>query len=318
MNNEPTNSSYTNAQQPVPTPGSTPGVGSLLDGLDVPKRIGTARPPKGPGLIARRITKAKAAWQARIDDPTRRKPTIFAARGVAAALLVAAGVGLYFALRPVPQPDDFSDPLNDVFNYTLLTDEFNKLPVEKRLELIAALVKRMQSMNKGDSMLLAAFGAGIAGQAREQIKENASQLAVDMWDKYAKDYRNVPEQDRSAYLDKTFVDFMKNMEALGGNPRDISDQDRLAEVKKQAQRDRQAMREPGRGPDGEALGSVYNFMNNDVGSRANPQQRVRGQQLLRDMGRHFRGQDPETGKPATQTAPAPAPAQEVPQDNGPA
>lgn len=262
---------------------------SLLDGIDAPPPIAPARPSP--------LTRLRENWSARMADPARARKTKRLLGAAAALLLIGAGTGLYFALRPVPQPDYLDDSINDVFNYTLLTDEFNNLPVEKRLELISQLIKRLQSMKGNDSVLLAGFAAGIAGSARDQIKENASRLAVDMWDKYAKDYRNVPEEDRKDYLDKTFIDFMKTMEAMTGQPRDISDEERLAEVRRQAQRDRQAMTDPNRSPDAAFLGTMFEFMNNDVGSNASPQQRQRGSQMLRDMARHFRGQDPETGKP---------------------
>jgi hypothetical protein len=215
--------------------------------------------------------------------------------GVAAVVL---GVGAYFVFRAVPQPDYDADGLDDVFNYTLLTDEFNQLPVEERLKLIGKLVQRLKNMSAGDSMLLASFAAGIESSARQQLEENGSRLAVDVWDKYAKNYGAVPEAEREAYLEQSFVEFTKLMEAVAGSPRDISDAERLAEAKRQAKRDSERMRDPERGPDAEGMGDFLGFVNNTVASRATPQQRVRGQQMARDMVRMFREQDVETGKPA--------------------
>lgn len=277
-----------------PNPHST----SLLDGIDAPS---IAPVPVAPRITWR--TRLRDRWDARMADPSRARKTKRLLGAAAGVFLIGAGVGAYFALRPTPQPDYLDGQIDELFNYTLLTDEFNNLPVEKRLELISQLIKRLQSMKGQDSILLAGFASGIAGSAREQIKENASRLAVDMWDKYAKDYRNVPEEDRKDYLDKTFIDFVKTMEAMSGQQRDISDEERLEEVRRQAQRDRNAMSDPNRSPDGEALGAIFEFMNNDVGSNASPQQRQRGSQMLRDMARHFRGQDPETGKPVAPSAP---------------
>jgi hypothetical protein len=57
------------------------------------------------------------------------------------------------------------------------------------------------------------------------------------------------------------------------------------------------MRDPNNQPPGEALGRVFEFMNNNVGSHATPEQRTRGLQMMRDMTRMFRGQDIATGKP---------------------
>lgn len=215
---------------------------------------------------------------------------------VLAVVLAGAAVGGYFALRPRPVPDYSTAGLDVLFDYTMLGDDFNRLPVEERLKLMKMLVDRLKNMSSSDSMLMGAFAAGIAGAAREQIERNASRLAIDVWDKYAKDYPDVSGPEREKFLEDTFVQFSKMMETVGGEIRDVSDEDRVKEVKEQAARDRKRMTDPDRGPDGEALGRLYGFMNNNVGSHASPQQRVRGQQMLRDMSRHFRGQDVATGK----------------------
>ncbi|MBL8761307.1 MAG: hypothetical protein JNL50_08405, partial [Phycisphaerae bacterium] len=236
---------------------------------------------KKPGLVAR----ARASLGARFDrwwspidaDPARRKRWIVGSRVALGALVLGLGVGGYLAFRPVPQPDYLDDPLNDVLGFTLLTDEFNKLPVEKRLELIGQLVQRFRSMDAGDSVLMASFAAGIAGTARDQLMENGSRLAVDTWDKFAVDYAKVPDERRGEYLDQTFVDFTKMMETLAGQPRDVSDEERLAEGRRQAQRDIERIKEnPDRAPSGEMAGRMFQFMNEGVGKHASAQQRVRG------------------------------------------
>src|SRR5207253_445033 len=122
------------------------------------------------------------------------------------------------------------------------------------------------------------FASGIGGAARRQLEENASRLAIDMWDKYAIDYDKVAEGDREHFIEQTFVDFTKTMEGVAGRPRDISDEDRINEARTQAKRDREALaKNPERAPDGKALGAVFGFMNNNVGSHASPQQQQRGQ-----------------------------------------
>lgn len=205
--------------------------------------------------------------------------------------LLAVAAGAFFLLRPVPQPDYRRDSLKRVFNYTLLTDEFNRLPVEKRLELIGQLVERLKGMSAGESVVLAAFAAGIAGEARKHIEENASRLAIDLWDKYALDYARVSPEDRAAYLDRTLIEFMKTMETVSGEPRDMSDSERIADVKKQIERDREFFRSGKRQPSTQGLARMFRFMNENVGGHATPDQRARGQVLMRDMMRHFRGND---------------------------
>ena len=229
----------------------------------------------------------------RTMEPRRRQRTSII--GGAALLLLISG-GVYLAL-PRFQPDYDDADIDDIFDYTLLSDEFNNLPVEERLKLLGKLVSRLKNMGSGDSMLLASFAAGIAGSAREQIERNASRLAIDLWDKHAKDYGSVPADEREKFLEQAFVDFSRTMEAVGGEIRDVSDADRINEVRKQAQRDREAMGDGNNAPPPQALGRMFEFMNNNIGSHANPEQKTRGLQMMRDMTRTFRGQDIATGKP---------------------
>lgn len=215
-----------------------------------------------------------------------------------AALLLGAGITAFMVLRPVPRPDYETAGLDELFNYTLLTDEFNRLPVEERVRLISQLIQRLKNMKPSESLLLASFAAGIEASARDQVEENASRLAVDAWDMFAKDYAGVTDEDRERYLEGTFVEFAKMMElATEGKPRDVSDEDRVNEMRAQVQSDMKDIKDPENRPDNEQLAGFLGFMNNKVASRATAQQRTRGQQMLRDMTRHFRGQDIATGKP---------------------
>ena len=86
------------------------------------------------------------------------------------------------------------------------------------------------------------------------------------------------------------------MEAMGGEVRDKPDHERIADMKRQARRDQEAFRS-GRGPPATAMGRMFDIVNNDIGGHANPQERLRGQQMLRDTIRFLRGQDIATGKP---------------------
>jgi hypothetical protein len=236
------------------------------------------------------------ARAALFGTPVRKQRTLRILALAGPSLLVIAGVGAYLWLRPISKPDYTKARLDKVFNFTLLTDEFNNLPVEERMKLIGQLVERLQGMSAGDSALLGAFAAGIAGSARKQIEENASRLAIDVWDKYAKDYQHIPAPDRAAYLDHTFLEFAKMMEGIAGQTRDISDADRLAEVRRQAERDKEALRSGKDIPPAKAMSRMFNFMHDNVGSHATAAQMGRGQAMMLDMMRHFRGQDITTGK----------------------
>ncbi|MBX3376227.1 MAG: hypothetical protein KF678_04405 [Phycisphaeraceae bacterium] len=223
--------------------------------------------------------------------PDRKARTVKRLKIGGPVVVLALAAAAYFVFRPVPQPDYRKARLDKVFNYTLLTDEFNRLPVEKRLELMGQLVERLQGMSAGDSALMAAFAAGIAGSARKQIEENASRLMIDVWDKYAKDYAKVKPEDRGAFLDHAFLEFTRMGEAISGRPSTRSDAERLAQVREQAKRDEERLRSGERQPPAQALGRMFTFMNENVGSHASISQRTRGQQMMRDMVRRFRGED---------------------------
>jgi len=252
-----------------------------------------AAAPRKPGPRER----IRKWWGAKVATPELRARTMKRVRIAGVLLLVGASVGAYFVLRPRPMPDYENDPLNEIFDYTLLSEEFNRLPVEKRIELVSAIIARMKKMDSGDSTLLAAFAAGIMGSAREQLEKNASRLAIDLWDKYADDYSKVKGPEREAYLDKTFIEFQKTMEMMGGQPRDISDEDRLKEGQRQAKRDMERMNDPKRAPNARQMATMFVIMDRQIGSHAAGNERARGMQLMRDMTRRLRGQDPATGKP---------------------
>jgi hypothetical protein len=158
------------------------------------------------------------------------------------------------------------------------------------------LINRLQGMSGGDSAIMAAFAAGIAGSARKQIEENISHLMIDVWDKFAKDYARVKPEDRGAFLDSAFLEFTRMEDAVGGRWRKLSDSERLAEAREQAKRDQERLRSGKDQPSAEALGFTFKFMRENVGSHASIAQKTRGQQMMRDMVRRLRGEDLSTGR----------------------
>lgn len=244
----------------------------------------------------------KSRWRAfvavRTDTPEKAKKfkrhSIFAG----SVALVAVGFGAYMLLRPYPMPDYEDDPLDDIFNYTLFQDEFNKLPVEDRVRLVGSLVKRVESMGGSDGTLLAAFAAGISGAAREQLEENASQLMLDFMDHFAKDYNvsDDPAQQEES-LRQLLVDMTRLAEEFDGRPTDKSDEKILEEAFAQAERDQRAFRDPNRGPSLAGVSRFTNMMENRVGAKGTPHQRARITRMLRDMTRYLRNEDLSTGRP---------------------
>lgn len=231
-----------------------------------------------------------------VGSAERRKRTLTVAAIVMGPIALGLlGVGVW-ALIPRPVPNYQTGRIDRLMSFTLLSDEFNSLSVDQRLKLIGTLRERIEGMSAGESVLLAAFAGGVVGKAREQIEENASRLAIDLWDKFATDYERVPASDREQYLDQAAIDFFKSLETVGGEVRNISDNERLAEMREGATEGAAQMRQ-GRGPSGRAFGRMYDVMLNDVGSHASPGQKMRGGMMLLQMSRRLRGEDIDTGKP---------------------
>jgi len=230
------------------------------------------------------------AWDWIAENETRRRRA-FVSGGIGAGIVaIAIGAGAYLALRPMPKPDYENDSIYRVFKYTMLTDEFNKLPIEERLRLIGMIRERLENLDKSESVLLAAFASGIAGKTREQLEENISRLLIDTWDMHATEYADVPLEDREAFLDGVFIQLHEMGETLErGEVGERTPEERLAEGRSQAQRDREMMKD-GEGPSSRALSRLYRILDDGIGGHASPQERVRGQLLMRDMTRRLRGE----------------------------
>src|SRR5262245_24436204 len=126
---------------------------SLLDSLgqDLP----AALPPRRPLMqrLRERLNAPFARLKAHINgDPSgsRRRRFILFSRIAAAAAVLALATAAYFIFRPVPKPDYDTAPIDEIFNYTLLTDEFNKLPIEERVKLVGQIVSRIKNMSGSD------------------------------------------------------------------------------------------------------------------------------------------------------------------------
>ncbi|MEZ6242511.1 MAG: hypothetical protein R3B57_05650 [Phycisphaerales bacterium] len=202
-------------------------------------------------------------------------------------VLGASALTVFLALRPIPQPDYETGDMDDLFNYTLLTDEFNNLSVDERLALLAELRKRLGSMDSGQSVLLAAFAARIKGEMREQLMENVSRLGVDIVDEYAIDYNPAASpEDRREFLLHSFVDLHKKMDKLEGRERDMTDEQRLQEGFDQAQRDLETLENAQ--ITGKQAGQLYGALYSTFGANASPQEQARTALFMRDMSRVLR------------------------------
>ena len=273
------------------------------DSSELPDQPGSAKAKKSRTKKERapkRSAKDRLAAfvAARTDTPERAKRFKRHSIITGSVALVAVALGLYLSLRPYPMPDYDDDPLDDIFSFTLFQNEFNNLPVEERVRLIGSLVKRVESMGGSDGTLLAAFAAGIAGSAREQLEENASQLMLDFMDHFAKDYPNVNDPvAQEDYVKQAIIDMTRLAEEFDGRPTDKSDEKLLKEAFAQAERDQRAFRDPSKGPSLAGVSQFTGIMEKRIGARGTPHQRARITRLMRDMTRYLRNEDLTTGKP---------------------
>ena len=281
-----------------PTPNDTPRAGSLLEGLDTAPPTRRSRPTLRLSLPAGLSAWLAAAWA----HPASRWML-----GASALMLTATGaLGAWVALRPVPKPDYDAGRLDTLFNYTLLTDEFNRLPLDERIALIGQLVGRIKGMDGADSALMAAFAASIAGSARDQLVANASLVMVDLTDRAAAGYDpSAPKAQRVAYVEGAVVEMMRAMRTMGGEDADATDEEILTEAREQAQRDAETFRSGEVGAD--SLGRFTRVLGTTMGQHSSAQQKLRMGRFGRDMARTLRGEDLDTGKPLPKPPAPPKP-----------
>lgn len=271
--------------------------GSLLEGLEAPADAG-APARQGPSLRERlRVDLRDVPALARGWAERHRRSAAVA--GVTIALLGAgSGAALaWAAFRPINAPDGMNDPLTSVLGFALLNDDFRRLPVRERLELVLQLAERLRAMNAGDSVLVAAFAAGIAGEARVQLEENIRTLGIDLMAEYAKDYSAIDDAEREAFLDRTALEWSAMLERITGEEQNLSDQQRLAAMRDQAQRDAAAARRSDGPLNADNVASFFESMQADVNGDAKPAERARTARFVRDMTRHLRGRDIRTNTP---------------------
>ena len=258
----------------MPESDTTAQTGSLLDEETTP----SVPEPKRPGWLVRADGKLRAG----IAACWRRTPIRYSILGVLVGAGATVATMAWLESRVQPPPDYETASIDVLFDYTLLTDDFNNLPIEERLELIKQLIARLQDVGGGDSVLIAYFASLIAGEARAQLGENTSRLVIDLMDSYAVEYDTLAElETRDAFMIDKAIEFQKTMEGLAGVNRDISDEERVADMREQAGRDRERM-QSGEIRAGDAL-RMFDVVNNVMGQHASGHQKIRIAKFMQDM-----------------------------------
>ncbi len=183
-----------------------------------------------------------------MDDPAwlddlrwrlrRIEPRQWASGAVAllSVLLVGAAVWWWMAVRVRKPPSIFDSPVDDTLGYLALKD-FSRLPVDQRVQFMLDFAKRFRGMQPGESAAAASFLAGLAGPAREQLRENVRDLMKDVLAEGAEGYMALPENQRGPYIDAWLVKWQRTAEiGLAGKPSDKTDEQRLADMRGEGRR----------------------------------------------------------------------------------
>ncbi|MFO0961770.1 MAG: hypothetical protein U0625_02565 [Phycisphaerales bacterium] len=170
----------------------------------------------------------------------------------AAALALVAAVGSagywWFAVRWKPPPSIFDAPVNNVLGY-LATPDFNRLSMRERLKYVQDFIGRFRGMSQQDSVVAAAFLAGVTGKVRAQLTQNVRILAKDIMIEGAGTYVNLPEAERGPFIDKWIVEWIRFAELTAtGEQSKRSDEEILegARAESRQNEERQAKRLAGK------------------------------------------------------------------------
>ncbi|MGI9014014.1 MAG: hypothetical protein ACR2GY_07175 [Phycisphaerales bacterium] len=204
-------------------------------------------------------------------------------------LAIALLLGTWWFSRWQPPPSIFDSPIDNAIAY-FTTDDFNQLPVDERMELIAQFIDRFRTLSQSESAVLASFMAGVSGRTREQLEENIRVLARDLMKDGADEYFQTPPDQRAAYLDEWVLKWMKFGERVErGEERDISDEKRLTDARSQGQRDTERMERDAndtRLKERDAV-RIMDMWRREIEAVATPKEQGQIMKFMDDLRQHF-------------------------------
>ena len=219
----------------------------------------------------------------------RRKEVVGSLLIILVCGLVAFFLWWWYVVRWQAPPSIFDSPVQNVLGY-LAMDDFSQLPLEERVQFLLEFSDRFRGMEQSESATMAAFLAGISGPVRETATENVRTLAKDILVEGASDYVNLPFSERGEFLDAWVVRWTKVGERMAmGEERDKTDEERVSEMKGQAQRDTTRERDESRIPDLTAVSAVrfMDFWSSEVESTATPREQGQIVVFMTDLRKHL-------------------------------
>lgn len=261
----------------APKPGPTES-GSLMDGILDPPASSAATPADA------RVSWVRRAWGRTLSVLATRTAII----AIAAVVLAGITIGA-IRLIPTTKPDPFAAEVTDVAGF-VFDEDFNRLPPRERLGFLVDLIKRFRDFDENDAVALSNLLAQMNDAMRAQIEENIRRLAVDLMSESAREYADLSPEERAAYLNQLLLEMDMLGDEVSGRDRDDTEDERLARMQRQAERDQARAQQRG----GESLQPerVQGFfeMYQETATQVNAVDRGRIAVLMRDMSRHLRGE----------------------------
>jgi hypothetical protein len=198
------------------------------------------------------------------------------AGALAAAAAVSAGAWWWIDVRWKPPPSIFDSPVDSILGY-FTTDDFNRLSVAERVKYLQDFVGRFRGMSQQDSVVAAAFLAGVTGKVREQLTQNVRILAKDILAEGAEKFVNLPETERGPFIDRWVADWFRFAEVTAtGKESTRSDAEIVGNAREEAKRgeERQRRRVAGRTMDERAAGRFLGFWESEVEPASSPREQA--------------------------------------------
>jgi hypothetical protein len=157
------------------------------------------------------------------------------------------------------------------------------------MRFLLEFADRFRGLSQSESAVMAGFLAGLSGPAREQLTQNARQLAKDILAQGADRYLSLPAAERAKFLDEWLLEWTKLGERLAtGEVSDTPDQERLRDIKEDAKRDANRERDAARIPllNDRSASRFLDFWSSDVESASSPKEQGQITRFMEDLRKH--------------------------------
>ena len=200
------------------------------------------------------------------------------------ALLVCLAL-LWNASRLRQPPSIFDTPIDNTLSYLTLKD-FSKLPLEERIRFMMELAERFRSLKPSESAAMAAFLAGVAGPARDQLRDNVKMIAKDVLAEGAQNYMALSPEKRGAFLDEWIIKWQRKMEKVTtGKEEKKTDSERLDAMRDQGKRneERQNRMTGGGNLSDRGANGFLDFWQGEIQGSSTPREQGQITKFLDDM-----------------------------------